>query len=86
MSTNALVRARIDEKLKNEAVHILGDMGLTVSDFIRIVLTKVVKERGLFFEMHVPNKLTAQTLEKSERGEDVYHAKDADDLFKQLGM
>jgi DNA-damage-inducible protein J len=34
----------------------------------------------------VPNKLTAETLAKSERGEDVRHAKDANDLFEQLGI
>jgi len=31
-------------------------------------------------------KLTAETLVKSERGEDIHHAKDADDLFEQLGI
>ncbi|MDO8275469.1 MAG: type II toxin-antitoxin system RelB/DinJ family antitoxin [Serpentinimonas sp.] len=38
------------------------------------------------FEMRAPNALTAKTLAKSERGEDVHHAKHADDLFKQLGI
>jgi DNA-damage-inducible protein J len=46
----------------------------------------VLEELFLKFERHVPNKLTADTLEKSERSEDVYQAKDADDLFKQLGL
>lgn len=35
---------------------------------------------------HVPNKLTAETLAKSERGENVHHAKDAEDLFKRLDL
>ena len=38
------------------------------------------------FELHRPNALTAQTLAKSERGEDVHHAKNADDLFEQLAQ
>ena len=33
-----------------------------------------------------PNKLTRTTMEKADRGEDVFHAKDADDLFRQLGI
>ena len=86
MATSAFVRARIDETLKAEATAVLADMGLTVSDVVRIVLTKVAKEKALPFEMRVPNALTAQTLSKSERGEDVHHAKDADDLFGQLGI
>jgi DNA-damage-inducible protein J len=86
MVATALVRARIDEVLKNEAAAVLASMGLTVSDVVRIVLAKIAKEKALPFEMRIPNKLTAETLAKSERGEDVHHAKDADDLFKQLGI
>jgi len=86
MAATAFVRARIDETLKEEAAAVLSDMGLTVSDVIRIVLTKVAKDKALPFEMRVPNKLTAETLAKSERGEDVHRAKDANDLFNQLGI
>jgi DNA-damage-inducible protein J len=86
MAATAYVRARIDEKLKEEATAVLADMGLTVSDVVRIVLTKVAKEKALPFEMRVPNKPTAETLAKSERGEDIHHAKDADNLFEQLGI
>jgi DNA-damage-inducible protein J len=86
MASNAFVRARIDEKLKDEATAVLAEMGLTVSDVVRIVLTKVAKEKALPFEMRIPNKVTAATLQKSERGEDVHHAKDANDLFDQLGI
>lgn len=86
MAATAFVRARIDENLKQEAAAVLADMGLTISDLMRIVLTKVAKEKALPFKMRVPNKLTAATLAKSERGEDVRQAKDADDLFEQLGI
>lgn len=85
MAATAFVRARIDEKLKEEAAAVLADMGLTVSDLVRIVLTRVAKDKALPFEMRVPNKCTVETLAKSERGEDVHHAKDANDLFGQLG-
>ena len=86
MTATAFVRARIDETLKAEAAAVLAEMGLTVSDVVRIVLTKVAKDKARPFEMRVPNKLTAQTLATSERGEDVHHAKDARDLFEQLGI
>jgi DNA-damage-inducible protein J len=86
MAATAFVRARIDETVKNEAAAVLADMGLTVSDVVRIALTKIAKEKALPFEMRTPNKVTAETLAKSERGEDVHHAKDAKDLFGQLGI
>ena len=72
--------------MKNEAAEVLADMGLTVSDVVRIALTKIAKEKALPFDMRVPNALTAETLAKSERGEDVHRAKDVDDLFQQLGI
>lgn len=86
MAATAFVRARIDGAVKDEAASVLADMGLTVSDVVRIVLTKVAREKALPFEMRVPNKLTMGTLAKSERGEDVHPAKDATDLFDQLGI
>lgn len=86
MTATAFVRARIDETLKAEAAIVLAELGLTVSDVVRIVLTRVAKDKALPFEMRLPNKLTVQTIEKSELGIDVHQAKNADDLFDQLGI
>ena len=80
------VRARVDEDLKNEAAAVLAGMGLTVSDVVRIALTKIAREKALPFYMRLPNALTAETLSKSERNEEVHPAKDATDLFDQLGI
>lgn len=47
MAATEVVRARVDERLKKEATAILATMGLTVSDFVRIGLTKVGGEDGV---------------------------------------
>lgn len=86
MAANAFVRARIDEALKNEAASVLAGMGLTVSDLVRITLTKVAREKALPFDMRIPNDLTAKTIAASEKGIDVYKVKDTDDLFNKLGI
>lgn len=86
MAANAFVRARIDETLKNEAAEVLASMGLTVSDLIRITLTKVAKEKALPFDMRIPNTLTAKTIADSENGINIHKAKDVDDLFDKLGI
>lgn len=86
MAANAFVRARVDETLKNEAASVLAEMGLTVSDLVRITLTKVAREKALPFDMRIPNDLTVKTIADSEKGLDVHKAKDADDLFNQLGI
>ncbi|MFZ1943184.1 MAG: type II toxin-antitoxin system RelB/DinJ family antitoxin, partial [Acidobacteriaceae bacterium] len=40
-TANAVVRARINEKVKNQAAAVLETMGLTVSDAFRLLLVKV---------------------------------------------
>lgn len=84
MAIRQVVCARVDQHLKDEAAAILGTMGLTISDFVRISLAKVVSEQALPFEMHVPNRLTLETMARSERGEDLYRAEDAEALFDAL--
>lgn len=86
MATTAVVEVQIDEAIKSEAEKVLSNEGLTISDFVRIVLYKVAKEKKFPFGAEVPNELTAQTLAKSVRNEDVHQAKDAEDLFKKLGI
>lgn len=49
MATNALVQTRIDPAIKERAAAVLEDMGLTVSDAVRILLTRTAKEGALPF-------------------------------------
>ena len=82
----ATVQVHIDEALNNKAAAVLASMGLSVADVVRATLDRIASDKALPFEMHVPNALTARTLAASERGEDVYEARDAADLFRQLGI
>ena len=38
------------------------------------------------YSMESPNEETRQALEAAERREGLFHAKDAEDLFRQLGI
>ena len=51
MAANALVQTRIEADVKERAAAVLGDMGLTVSDVIRILLTRTAKEGALPLEL-----------------------------------
>ena len=68
MSTNAVVRARIDEHIKEEATAVLAAMGLTVSDAFRILLTRVAREKALPFEPLVPNAVTIEAMKEARCG------------------
>jgi DNA-damage-inducible protein J len=85
MASNAVVRSRIDADVRDRAAEVLGEMGLTVSDAIRIVLTRVANENALPFDLK-PNKLTRQTMRKTAKGVGVRRAKNASDLYRKLGI
>lgn len=86
MATDAVVRARIDAETKEQAAQALAEMGLSLSDYIRMALIRVARDKAVPFPVKVPNARTAETLRKSERGEDLHSAKSADELFDQLGI
>lgn len=50
MAANSLVQARIDADVKERAAAVLDHMGLTVSDAVRILLTRVANEGALPFD------------------------------------
>ena len=47
MAATALVQARIDPAVRDRAAEVLDSMGMTVSDVVRILLTRVAKEGAL---------------------------------------
>lgn len=51
MASNALVQTRIDAEVKERATAVLEDMGLTVSDAVRILLTRTANEGALPLEL-----------------------------------
>jgi DNA-damage-inducible protein J len=68
MATNQLVQARIDGAIKEEAATVLAAMGLTVSDAVRLLLTKVAREKALPFEPLMPNATTIEAMKEARRG------------------
>jgi len=68
MTANAVVRARIDEHIKEEASVVLASMGLTCSDAFRMLLTRVAKEKSLPFEPLTPNAKTIAAMKEARKG------------------
>ena len=80
MAATAFVRARIDETLKDEAAAVLAELGLTVSDVVRMALTRVAKDHALPFELKVPNAETRAAIMKARRA----RFTDAQEMFDAL--
>jgi DNA-damage-inducible protein J len=68
MAANALVQTRINSTVKAEAAAVLATMGLTVSDAVRIMLTRVAHDKALPFAPLTPNADTIAAMEEARRG------------------
>ena len=83
MAANQLVQARIDGAIKEEAAAVLAAMGLTVSDAVRLLLTRVAQDKALPFEPLIPNAKTIEAM-KDARAAKVTQAASLDALFADL--
>lgn len=69
MPASAVVRARIDARVKEQAAAIYAAAGLTLSDAFRMMLMRTVAERALPFEPLMPNEETVEAMKAARRGE-----------------
>ena len=68
MAANQLVQACIDGVIKEEAAAVLAAMGLTISDAVRLLLTRVAHEKALPFEPLTPNAVTVAAMKEARAG------------------
>ena len=66
--TDTYVRARIHTPTKARAERALADMGLSVSDAIRLLMLRIADEQRLPFEVKVPNARTRKAMAQLEAG------------------
>lgn len=86
MPKTEMVRARIHPKLKRRAERILRRMGLTTTQAITLFYRQVELRKGLPFQVVIPNATTLKTFEETDTGQDLVVCKNADDMFKKLGI
>jgi DNA-damage-inducible protein J len=68
MASDAVVRARVPAELKSEAGAVLAEMGLSLSDAVRLLLVRVARERALPFDIRVPNEETLAAMAELDAG------------------
>lgn len=52
MASNDVVRARIDGQIKEAPTVVLAEMGLSISDAIRMLLTRIAADKALPFDIN----------------------------------
>ena len=83
MPANAVVRARVNLQVKEEAAAICAAAGLTLSDAFRMLLMRTVAERALPFDPLTPNAETVEAMQAARRGE-LVKVGSPDDLLANL--
>lgn len=63
--TDAIVKSRIEPGLKADAELVLEELGLSVSDVIRLTLRQIVARRGLPFDVKIPNEVTIGAIKEA---------------------
>lgn len=86
MASTTMIHVRIDEETKIAAAAALASMGLSLSDAVRVFLTRVVADNELPFSIKAPNKVSRSAI--IEADEIIGHRRtrftDADELFNDL--
>ena len=64
-----MIHIRVNQDLKTLASDTLDEMGLSLSDAVRLLLTRIAVEKALPFDIRVPNAQTVAAMRAGDRGE-----------------
>jgi DNA-damage-inducible protein J len=86
MASSSMLHVRIDDKVKAEAAAVLGSMGLTASDAVRLLFHRIITDQAFPIELKAPN---ARTREAMAEADEILRARrlrfsDGDELFADL--
>ena len=78
------IQTRVDPAVKRNAQIILNKLNISMSEAISMYLSQITLQRGIPFEIKLPNKVTAKTLRDSENGNNLQKVDSVDELFEEL--
>ena len=86
MGTTTMVHVRLDEQLKTQAAQTLAEMGLSVSDAVRVFLMRVVADKQMPFAIKAPNAITRAAMTEADEIARAHRARfdTAAELFDDL--
>ncbi|MES9903801.1 MAG: type II toxin-antitoxin system RelB/DinJ family antitoxin [Sedimenticola sp.] len=62
---------KLDKTAKDEAKRIFKQLGLTMGEAFNLFLYQVSLNKGLPFEIKIPNKVTQKVIEEARQGENI---------------
>ena len=85
-SKDAAIRVRVNHKIKDQAEHVLHNMGITMSQAINIYLNQIIVYKSIPFSIKAPNKETIKTIKEARAKKGLIKSKDLKSLFEELGI
>ncbi len=79
----ATISTRIEPELKVKAEAILQKVGLTSAEAVRLFYKQICLQRGLPFDVRMPNKETLKAMREAETGK-THKVQSVDDLFDEI--
>lgn len=86
MSKTAAISTRIDPKLKNNVESIFKQLGLTATQAITLFYQQVELQRGLPFDVKIPNETTKAALNDAQEKKKLASFDTTEQLFEDLGI
>ena len=86
MNKSAMIRARVDPNLKDEVENVFAQLGLSATQAITLFYQQVKLNRGLPFDVRIPNAVTQHTFAETDAGENIVRCDSAQDMFTRLGI
>jgi len=84
MNKTATITVRLDPQVKKNAEVVLKTLGLTTSQAVNLFFAQVSLNKGIPFDVHIPNEATAKAIEAGLAGRSLHSAANMDDLIAQL--
>ncbi len=80
----ATIQVRLDKRTKDQAQKVFRVLDISMSEAVKLFLRQVALQRGIPFEVRIPNALTDRVLRESEEGIDLHRVSSVDQLFEDL--
>ena len=84
MTKTAMVRARLEPVLKKDAEQVLAEVGLSPAEAIRLFYRQISLQKGLPFEVRVPNAATRAAVNEARSGKKLKSFKTASRRIKSF--
>jgi len=84
MNKISTVNARIEPALKTKAENILHRVGLTTAEAIRLFYSQICLQKGLPFDVRIPNAITLRAMRDSDAGRNLKRFDNVDELIRDL--